>query len=125
MQLPGRAVVGTVREILAAMQVKRNFPEVQNVYDRWKSGRFSNGIIMHELHRLARERIVPFDWVAGDNLLQRDRRGRGGKPISFADTKNWWWTALTKKKGKGGEKLIRHLPFGLKLPSQRKPKKKM
>ena len=88
------------------------------------------------------------------HVLHHDAALQAKRPVSFADTKNWWWKVSTNHRNrvhlaamamlrwllhmfaveksfvsahpvqalaeKEGKKPIRHLPFGLKFPNQRK-----
>ena len=106
-----RQMVVILKEIVQLFPVLDHVDELEDLKTLWESQSLTEGQAMHELHKLTREQILPFEWVTGGHPLGPGPGGGHGRPGSgsspgrqgaqgiFAQHQKYtWWTGLKETK---------------------------
>jgi len=98
-----RQMVMTLKEIVQLFPVLDHVTDLEELKVKWESEQLNEGEIMHALHKLTRDHILPFEWIAGDRPfggMMSPKQGAKGKapPALFQQAQKYqWWEALESK----------------------------
>lgn len=98
-----RQMVMTLKEIVQLFPVLDHVTDLEALKIKWESEQLNEGEVMHALHKLTRDHILPFEWIAGDRpfggMLSPKQGGKGkAPPALFQHTQKYqWWQALGAK----------------------------
>lgn len=95
-----RQMVITLKEIVQLFPVLDHADDLETVKLKWESHTINEGETMHTLHKMTRDHILPFEWVAGTMLGggKQPRNGPPGKKNVFSrQAKYQWWQGLDGK----------------------------
>lgn len=104
-----RQMAMALKDIVQLFPVMDNVEKLQRLKQQWEGRVLNEGEVMHALHKLTRDHILPFEWVTGRDILGGGRvppsggasRGPGSAKGSLHQRqhqqKYQWWSGLKEE----------------------------
>ena len=102
-----RQMVMALKDIVQLFPVMDNADKLQRLKQQWEGRVLNEGEVMHALHKLTRDHILPFEWVTGRDILGGGRvppagaaASRGAKGALHQrqhQQKYQWWSGLKEE----------------------------
>mmetsp|Transcript_24846 Transcript_24846/g.36455 ORF Transcript_24846/g.36455 Transcript_24846/m.36455 type:complete len:402 (+) Transcript_24846:90-1295(+) len=95
-----REMALALKEIVQLFPVLDNIEQLEKLKLEWESEVANEGEIMHSLHKMTRDKVLPFEWVTNMHPFGAGPNGRkvpsqaGGKGLFAAPKRYQWWTNL-------------------------------
>lgn len=96
----GKQMAVTLKEIVQLFPVLDHVDDLETLKLKFESHTLNESETMHELHKMTRDHILPFEWVAGNTAMKpgREKSVKAGRSSLFAKQDKYeWWTGLAKK----------------------------